>query len=138
MGAPSDRVSPGKGLALIDWAQQEFGIAAALSGDAAMQNAYLSGDPYLAMAKAADAVPGDATADTHPNERERFKACALGVQYGIGRARLARQLGLGESAAQPLMDTHASRRTTRRPSYLACWKRPTVYAMPTRASLNCW
>lgn len=96
----------GKGLALIDWAQQEFGIAAALSGDTAMQAAYLSGDPYLAMAKAAGAVPGDATADTHPSERERFKACALGVQYGIGRARLARQLGLGESAAQALMDAH--------------------------------
>lgn len=98
--------APGKGLALIDWTQQEFGIAAALSDDAAMQAAYLSGDPYLAMAKALNAIPSDATAQTHPNERERFKACALGVQYGIGRARLARQIGLDESAAQALIEAH--------------------------------
>lgn len=37
------------GIAYIDWSQQEFGIAAALSGDAAMQRAYASGDPYLAF-----------------------------------------------------------------------------------------
>jgi DNA polymerase I len=34
---------PGHGVAYIDWAQQEFGIAAALSGDAAMIAAYRSG-----------------------------------------------------------------------------------------------
>jgi len=38
---------PGYGLAYIDWSQQEFGIAGVLSGDQAMQGAYLSGDPYL-------------------------------------------------------------------------------------------
>jgi hypothetical protein len=43
----------GHGIAYCDWSQQEFGIAAALSGDAAMQAAYLSGDPYLALAKQA-------------------------------------------------------------------------------------
>ena len=37
---------PGQGIAYIDWAQQEFGIAAALSGDIMMMNAYRSGDPY--------------------------------------------------------------------------------------------
>ena len=31
---------PGHGVAYIDWSQQEFGIAAALSGDANMQAAY--------------------------------------------------------------------------------------------------
>ncbi len=35
----------GTGLAVIDWRHQEFGIAAALSGDAAMKTAYSSGDP---------------------------------------------------------------------------------------------
>ena len=44
---------PGYGVAYVDWAQQEFGIAAALSGDAGMQAAYRSGDPYLAFAKQA-------------------------------------------------------------------------------------
>jgi len=56
---------PGFGVAYIDWSQQEFGIAGALSGDRAMQAAYLSGDPYLAFAKQAGAVPEDATKQTH-------------------------------------------------------------------------
>ncbi|MGH7187436.1 MAG: DNA polymerase, partial [Pseudomonadota bacterium] len=34
------RPHPGTGIALIDWQQQEFGIAAALSDDPAMQDAY--------------------------------------------------------------------------------------------------
>lgn len=52
---------PGYGIAYIDWSQQEFGIAAALSGDPLMKAAYLSGDPYLAFAKQAGAVPLEAT-----------------------------------------------------------------------------
>ena len=43
------------------WAQQEFGIAAALSGDEAMMAAYQSGDPYLALAIATGAAPADLT-----------------------------------------------------------------------------
>ena len=52
---------PGYGIAYIDWAQQEFGIAAALSGDPLMMEAYRSGDPYLAFAKQAGAAPPEAT-----------------------------------------------------------------------------
>ena len=55
----------GYGVAYIDWCQQEHGIAAVLSGDAAMQAAYMSGDPYLAFAKQAGAVPADATKRSH-------------------------------------------------------------------------
>ena len=33
-------------LAYVDYSQQEFGIAAALSNDKAMQEAYQSGDPH--------------------------------------------------------------------------------------------
>lgn len=36
------RPEPGYGLAYIDWSQQEFGIAAALSKDPLMMEAYLS------------------------------------------------------------------------------------------------
>ena len=43
---------PGYGVAYIDWRQQEFGIAAALSGDPLMIAAYQSGDPYLALCQA--------------------------------------------------------------------------------------
>ena len=98
--------SPGTALALLDWQQQEFGIAAALSGDAAMQAAYLSGDPYLAIAIGASAAPADATAVTHPQVRDRFKACALGVQYGMGAGRLARQLGASRIDAIELIRAH--------------------------------
>jgi DNA polymerase I len=57
---------PGHSVAYVDWAQQEFGVAAALSGDAAMQAAYRSGDPYIDLARQAGAVPHDAAANTHP------------------------------------------------------------------------
>ena len=75
---------PGHGVAYIDWSQQEFGIAAALSGDANMKAAYHSGDPYLAFAKQAGAAPPDATKGTHKSTREQFKSCVLAVQYGMG------------------------------------------------------
>src|SRR5438309_989200 len=57
--------SPGYGIAYIDWQQQEFGIAAALSRDPLMLEAYRSGDPYLAFAKQAGAAPPHATKASH-------------------------------------------------------------------------
>lgn len=102
------RPAPGTALVMLDWEQQEFGIAAALSGDPAMQAAYRSGDPYMALAIAAGAVPPGSSATSHPDERERFKRCALGLQYGVGRARLARQLGSTESVAAGMIDSHKS------------------------------
>ena len=74
---------PGHGIAYIDFAQQEFAIAAALSKDPAMCAAYRSGDPYLAFAELASGVPPDATKATHGPQRELFKLCALGVLYGM-------------------------------------------------------
>ena len=87
-------IKPADGMALayIDWEQQEFGIAAALSGDLAMQQAYQSGDPYLAFARQAGAVPADATKESHKAQREQFKVCSLAVQYGMGAEALALKL----------------------------------------------
>jgi len=98
--------SPGYGVAYVDWSQQEFGIAAALSGDANMQAAYQSGDPYLTFAKQAGAVPEDATKATHRNERELFKACVLGVQYGMGAETLALRIGQPPIVARGLLRAH--------------------------------
>jgi hypothetical protein len=106
------RPAPGYGLAYIDWSQQEFGIAAALSGDPAMQEAYQSGDPYLAFAKQAGAVPPEATKQTHPGEREQYKACVLAVQYGMGVDSLAKKIGQPPCQARVLLEQH--RRTYRR------------------------
>jgi hypothetical protein len=97
---------PGMALAYVDYSQQEFGIAAALSGDEAMKAAYLSGDPYLGFAKAAGAVPKDATKKTHPLERDRFKVTVLGVQYGMSEVGLAGQLGVSLAEARHLLKLH--------------------------------
>jgi hypothetical protein len=97
---------PAYGIAYVDWSQQEFGIAAVLSGDRAMQAAYLSGDPYLAFAKQAGAVPEDATKETHGPTRELFKTCALGVQYGMGPDSLALRLGQPPIVAHDLLRAH--------------------------------
>jgi hypothetical protein len=97
---------PGHGVAYIDWSQQEFGIAAVLSGDPAMQEAYRSGDPYLAFAKQAGAVPLDATKKTHGPVRELFKQCVLAVQYGMGAESLACRIGQAPVVARDLLRAH--------------------------------
>ena len=91
---------PGYALAYVDWSQQEFGIGSALSGDEAMMDAYLSGDPYLALAKQAQAVPPDATKATHGPTRELFKTCVLGVAYGMEEKSLALRINRAPIAAQ--------------------------------------
>jgi hypothetical protein len=106
---------PGRAVAYIDWEQQEFGIAGGLSGDAAMMAAYSSGDPYLAFAKQAGAVPADATKTSHKQERERFKVCALAVQYGMGELSLAQSLNQPEAYARDLLRLH-------RETYPRFWK----------------
>ena len=102
----------GWGLAYVDWSQQEFGIAAALSEDLVMMAAYKSGDPYLAFAKQAGAVPQEATKQSHKGEREQFKACVLAVQYGMGEASLALRINQPVARARQLLELH--RRTYRK------------------------
>ena len=98
--------SRGCGLAYLDWDQQEFGIAAALSEDAAMLAAYQSGDPYLKFAKQAGVAPPSATRETHPDLREQFKACALGVLYGMGARSLGAWIGQPTFVAADLLRLH--------------------------------
>jgi DNA polymerase I len=97
---------PGYGVAYVDWKQQEFGIAAALSGDTAMCDAYQSGDPYLAFARQAGAVPVTATKATHGAVREVFKACVLAVAYGMGAEALAYRIGQSLAHARMLLRLH--------------------------------
>jgi hypothetical protein len=104
-----------QGLAYIDWSQQEFGIAAALSGDTLMKKAYESGDPYLAFAKQAGAVPEEATKKSHASERELFKACVLALQYGMGEESLAVRIREVPSKARELIRLHKE-------TYKVFWK----------------
>jgi DNA polymerase-1 len=102
------RAQPGQAIAYVDWSQQEFGIAAALSGDPAMIDAYVSGDPYLTFGKQAGRIPPGGTKHTHPTERELFKSCALGVQYGMEADSLAARIGVPRVAAVDLLRLHRS------------------------------
>jgi hypothetical protein len=106
---------PGRAVAYVDWSQQEFGIAASLSGDAAMMEAYQSGDPYLAFGKQAGRIPPDGTRQTHGAERELFKTCILGVQYGMEAESLARRIGKPPIYARELLRLH-------RETYPAFWR----------------
>ena len=106
---------PGRAIAYVDWSQQEFAIAAALSRDAAMMEAYSSGDPYLTFAKQARSVPAEATKESHPSERAQFKLCALAVQYGMGEQSLALQLGEPDIVGRELLRLH-------RQTYPAYWR----------------
>ena len=100
------RPSAGRGLVYIDWSQQEFGIAAALSRDPKMQAAYKSGDPYLSFAKQTGAAPPDATKESHPDVRELYKTCVLAVQYQMTAQGLSQRLDKPIYEARSLLDQH--------------------------------
>jgi DNA polymerase I len=100
------RPEPGHALLYLDYQQQEYGIAASLSGDSAMVESYLSGDPYLNFAQQAGAVPLGATKESHPVERGRYKVTTLAVQYGMAEKSLARQLQCSEGEAKRLLADH--------------------------------
>lgn len=96
----------GKVLAYVDYSQQEFFIAAVHSNDSEMKAAYESGDPYIAFAKQAGAVPQDATKATHKTVRDLYKAYVLGVQYGMGKESLALRIAKSNSYAKELLQHH--------------------------------
>jgi hypothetical protein len=100
------RPGPGRAVAYVDWSQQELGIAAALSGDQRMQEAYVSGDFYLTFARMAGAVPADATKRTHAAQRDRFKTVALGVLFGLSADGLARKLNVAPAYGRELLRLH--------------------------------
>ena len=97
---------PGMAVAYIDFEQQEFAIAAKLSGDSNMLAAYVSGDPYLAFAKQASAIPQDGTKETHGSLRELFKTTALAVLYGMEVEGLALKIDRPTIIARDLLRAH--------------------------------
>ena len=73
----------GMALAYCDWSSQEIAIAAALSRDELLWDAYESGDPYIAFAIQAGIAPLGATKETHKDIRNRCKSVVLGTNYGM-------------------------------------------------------
>jgi hypothetical protein len=90
---------PGMAIAQVDFGNQEFGIAAALSGDSTAIADYLTGDPYRQFAVAALDI-----ADPTAQQRQVYKACVLGRIYGMGADTLARNLGISRTQAQTILD----------------------------------
>jgi DNA polymerase-1 len=83
-----------------------MGIAAALSRDDALLEAYRSGDVYLGFAKQAGLAPPEATKASHGEVRERCKAVVLGTLYGMGPETLARRVGRPPCEARELLALH--------------------------------
>ena len=97
---------PGHAVAYVDWSNQEFGIAAKLSGDEQMMAAYQSGDPYLAFGKQCGKLPTGATKASHPDTRQLLKGCVLGVLFGMEAKTLALNIGQPEIVARDLLRAH--------------------------------
>ena len=97
---------PGYGLAYLDWSNQEYAIAAILSGDKNLLAMYESGDPYLKFGKQIGFIPEDATKETHDEKRQLCKGALLGIGYGIGVAGLARRIGKPDYIAKEILRLH--------------------------------
>lgn len=76
----------------IDYSSQEFLLAAILSGDDKMLEAYKEGDVYLYFAKQSKMVPQNATKESHKKERDLAKSTVLGISYSMTCVGLSRKL----------------------------------------------
>ena len=96
----------GNVLVYLDYKSEEPFIAAQLSGDENLLEAYNSGDIYLHTAKLAGAIPEDATKQSHPEQRKIFKVIVLASNYGMGSRSMAKSLkqyGITQSEAAGLL-----------------------------------
>lgn len=82
----------GRAIVSIDYASQEFLLAALISGDKEMLNAYDSGDVYLAFGKAIGYIPKDGTKKQYKEERDNCKAVVLGLSYDMSEYGLSYDL----------------------------------------------
>jgi hypothetical protein len=96
----------GNGLAYLDYSSQEFGIAAWISADQNMQDAYKSGDPYLWFAKKGGLIPHEATRATFNGERPLYKMAVLAMNYEIGPESLGLRINRPTLFAQHLIGLH--------------------------------
>lgn len=100
-------IKPVNGTSIIacDFSQQEIYVAAVLSGDIELLDAYNSGDVYLAFAKQAGLAPQEATKKTHSDIRNLCKSTVLGLQFGMGKDKLRTKLRLDSGKEVPMEKT---------------------------------
>ena len=99
---PSERMA----LAYCDWSSQEIAIAAALSQDEIMWDAYASGDPYIAFAIQAGLAPEGATKLTHKEIRNKCKSVVLGTNYGMTAHGVSQAANIHKLEADALLQKH--------------------------------
>src|SRR5260370_1574153 len=93
----------------FDWRTQEVGIAAALSGDQTLIDAYKGGDVYHALALMCGATTDPDRKhwkNNEPEVRQRMKALQLGINYGMGVPSLARGLDRHPLIASAIIEKH--------------------------------
>jgi hypothetical protein len=95
--------------AYLDWRTQEVGVAAALSGDTGLMEAYRSGDVYHALARVCgltDDPDPKRWKTQNPTMRNQMKALQLGINYGMGVPSLARGLNRHPLIASAIIEWH--------------------------------
>jgi len=85
----------GYAVGYIDWSAAEFAIAAVLSQDPAMIDAYRSGDPYMKSLVRMGLAPEGSTKNTHATIREVGKVWQLAAWYGTTAKSLVNRLPRG-------------------------------------------
>lgn len=96
----------GSGNVLVDadYSQIELRLLAHISGDKAMQEAFLSGQDFHTVT--ASQVFGVPLAEVTPMLRSRAKAVNFGIIYGISAFSLAQDIGVFQSEAKEYMDAY--------------------------------
>src|SRR4029453_5714218 len=97
----------GSGIIFLDWIAQEFGIAAALSGDQLMKDAYASGeDVYFVLGQQMGIIPREATLETHGLQRVKCKISVLEKNYGQSYQALAEQINQPDIVGREFLHRH--------------------------------
>ena len=108
-------IKPASGYALLycDYSAEEFGVAAAVSGDVAMMRDYAEGDPYVNFGIAVGMLPARSTkvsaAITHPGVRDQLKVACLAILYGMGPQLLGPRMNRSKAVARALIELHRRR-----------------------------
>jgi DNA polymerase-1 len=92
-------------LAIIDYAQQEIGIAAYLSGDPVMIRHYETGDAFINFGLAAG-LADPASASARKEERKQIKKVLAPIMYGAGPASIATRLGRSTELSADVVHAH--------------------------------
>ena len=96
--------APGMVLVDADYSQIELRLLAHISGDQAMQEAFLSGEDFHAVtASKVFNVPLEEVTSTL---RSRAKAVNFGIVYGISAFSLAQDIGVWPNEAKEYMDAY--------------------------------